>query len=254
MLPFEIKDIRPVVAEESKGLCEDDTSLFEQSLPFLEDFVETNEVPDTKDVLEVKKELDEEDEWTPAYNEGIEKSSDDEDEPLIKKRKRKRPVSTKTKYKRIRPKKPLEEKKETLFFFPQDESLRDKSLPYQCHLCARGFEKRVPYEQHLYRHNAKSREEAWFCLLCNGLPFARMEDLKEHKKSHLSDPELTCPLCDFKCPSNMPQRHKKHMLIHKRNTVCKSCGKNYPSSKLKNNLKDHQIVDLDHATNKSHVP
>jgi len=244
---FEVQDIRHNL--ELKELYGEDSLFDEQNVPVFEDAMDTKELIETKDNIEVKKELEVDDEWIPPNNENEVGSSEDEDKPLVRKRSRKlHVVSAKPKKpkkdKRVRRRKPkpIEEKKENLFHFPQDEALRDKSLPFQCHLCVKGFEKRVPYQQHLYRHKAKSREDAWFCILCNGLPFKKWEDLQKHKKDHANDPDLTCSLCDFKCPSNMPQRFKKHMSRHNRNTVCKSCGKDYANSKLKNKLKDHQIA------------
>jgi len=127
-----------------------------------------------------------------------------------------------------------------LFYFPMDESLRDKSLPFQCDLCCRGFDKAVDKRQHIRRHkNPEKRHEAYFCFLCDEKPFATKFEYKHHQKLEHQGKEVQCHLCDFKTLKY--GKMEAHVEKHFQNFLCKSCGKDLKS--FKSNL----IVHMKHG-------
>ena len=166
---------------------------------------------------------------------------DSEDEPLIvkaNKRKHKLPKTTKTRSGRDL-KKSAKLPAVKHFWFPQEESLRDSSLPFQCHLCTRGFNDKESRRQHLRRHEAKSTDEVWFCFLCDGV-FKYIRDLRRHKKKHHKANEVwSCPKCNYTLAAASFGRIESHLEKHNKLVICRCCGKDVGKRNTRGTMTAH---------------
>ena len=173
------------------------------------------------------------------------KSVNEEDKPLTRKRKSveiKRTSGTRAKkipltpgteqFKQKRPGRPLGYK---LFWFPQDESLRDLKKSLQCSLCVRGFDDQATLKQHIRRHSAKSENDRYFCLYCEGYKaFAQQREMLDHIRLIHADskPFFNCPHCKKRYPQlGMLNKHVRsnHVVRH---AQCSSCGTEYANSTI----------------------
>jgi len=157
-------------------------------IPGMDCFVALNDIGVEEDRVNLrpkKRKNGSDDEWLP---------DSDEDLPLQKKAKKKV----------VKPEpKPKSDNASgaatKMFYFPQDEDLRKKHMPFQCHLCVRGFKKNWTLKQHILRHGAKSEKDRFFCLFCQGkyVAFLTMEEHDDHVDSVHKGKPLQCENCDF---------------------------------------------------------
>lgn len=160
------------------------------------------------------------DDWTP----------DIEDKPLKRNKAKGKHKIQKCRNQKIRNEKGVKRAhgESNLFWFPQDESLRDLKLQYQCTLCVRGFEQAPSLKQHIKRHGAKCEDDRYFCIYCEEYTaFYKVSDMKQHVKEKHRDSKVSCPYCNKTYSIQLKHLLKDHIKSNHTNgayTICPSCG------------------------------
>ena len=97
--------------------------------------------------------------------------------------------------------------------------------------------------QHQKRHDAKSQEDRYFCLICPGyVAFPSVHKLKLHRQGpvHQSDKDMACPHCP-KVFKKSPGLLQAHIIKHHGGPemggpdfiTCESCGKVFKDRRQK---------------------
>ena len=168
-----------------------------------------------------------------------------EDEPLKAPQKRKKLAKKKSSSKKAKFKEPESGMvgKDNLFWFPQEDSLRNSQCKYQCNLCVRSFNVKSDFNQHVRRHTAKCEDDRYFCFYCEGyVAFKREMALRQHIQENHKDNQtiLKCPYCDKTYRyRDSASRLQEHIQLNHTNESkqCASCGGEYTSREA---MKEHQ--------------
>jgi len=131
-----------------------------------------------------------------------------------------------------------------LFYFPQDEAMRNYTVKFQCNQCVLGFQKQTYLDQHMKRHEANPMPDKFVCGLCEGrIAFRTEPEHRNHMRTEHSNYFLLCPHCTRRFKPHEHSLLADHIAEHNRGTdpsTCYSCGKYYISKlTMKAHLKFH---------------
>jgi len=125
--------------------------------------------------------------------------------------------------------KEIKDKLHKLFYFPQDEGMRNHKERFQCNLCVLAFQKQIYLDKHLEKHKANPMPKEFVCGLCEGhVAFPTEPEHRNHMRTAHSDVFLLCPHCTRRFKPHEHSLLVDHIAEHSRGSdpsTCYSCGK-----------------------------